>query len=243
VFFVVSKDNKRGYFSSLKLNSKGEQDIYMYVFPEKSEEDEFIIIRGVTRDENSKKPIPATITFTDTETNEKITIKADPETGEFLASVPKGKNYAVNVSSAGYTLLSESINSQSDSNKDFLLAMDMNNLGDCKPIVLKNLWFEFDKADIKPESYAELDQLVKFLSGCDQYNVEIAGYTCTMGEKSYNDWLSKRRAQAVVDYLITKGVDKNRLTSKGYGPENPIASNDTKEGRIKNRRVEFKLLQ
>ena len=105
------------------------------------------------------------------------------------------------------------------------------------------MWFEFDKDVIKAESFGELDELVKFLNGCDQYNVEIAGYTCTAGQLEYNKLLSKRRAQSVVDYLISKGVDAKRLTSKGYGPENPIADNETREGRIKNRRVEFKLVQ
>ena len=121
--------------------------------------------------------------------------------------------------------------------------MDVAALGNCKPIVLKNLWFEFDKAEIKNESFAELDELVKFLNGCNQYNVEIAGYTCTAGQVEYNKILSKRRAQSVVDYLSSKGVDAKRLTAKGFGPENPIADNGTREGRIKNRRVEFKLIK
>ena len=243
VGFVTSADNKRGYFSAIKLNSKGEQDIYMYVFPEKSEENDFIVIRGTVRDDNSKKPIAANITFTDTKSGEKISIKADPKTGEFLASVPKGENYAININSDGYALYSESINPQSNSNKDFLLSMDMNSLGGCKPIVLENIWFDFDKANLKSKSFAELDELVKFIKDCDQYNIEIGGYTCNAGDKTYNYLLSKRRAQSVVDYLISKGIDNKRLTAKGYGPENPIADNTTHKGRIKNRRVEFKLVQ
>ncbi len=243
VGFVTSADNKRGYFSAIKLNSKGEQDIYMYVFPEKSEENDFIVIRGTVRDDNSKKPIPASIVFTDTESGEKISIKTDPKTGEFLASVPKGKDYAVSVNSDGYVLYSESINPQSNSSKDFLLSMDMNSLGACKPIVLENIWFDFDKSKLRPKSFAELDELVKFINGCDQYNVEIDGYTCNAGDKTYNNLLSQRRAQSVVDYLISKGIDKQRLTAKGFGPENPIADNTTHAGRIKNRRVEFKLVQ
>lgn len=243
VFFVTSADNKRGYFSSLKLNSKGEQDIYMYVFPEEETNSEFVIVRGIVRDENSKKPIPATLSFTDTESGEVISISTDPETGEFLASIPRDKNYAVNVTASGYTLLSESINPESDETKEFLLSLDMSNQASCKPIVLNNVWFEFDKADLKSESFAELDQLVTFLSGCDQYKAEIAGYTCTSGQKEYNYILSKRRAESVVKYLIEKGIPADRITAKGYGPENPIANNETHEGRIKNRRVEFKLVQ
>ncbi|MBN2668828.1 MAG: PD40 domain-containing protein [Bacteroidales bacterium] len=243
IFFVTSKDNKRGYFSSMKLNSKGEQDIYMYVFPEEDESSmDMIVVRGILRDADSKKNIPGTIVFTDTKTGKKTEIIADPETGEFLASIPKGKDYAVNVTSNGYTLLSESIHPDSNQSRDFLLSLDLNNQSQCKPIVLQNVWFDFDAATLRTESNAELDQLFDFLKGCDQYKVEISGYTCNAGDQNYNYILSQRRAQSVVDYLINKGISKDRLIAKGYGSENSIADNGTKEGRIKNRRVEFKLV-
>jgi outer membrane protein OmpA-like peptidoglycan-associated protein/tetratricopeptide (TPR) repeat protein len=242
IFFVTSADNKRGYFSSVKLNSKGEQDIYMYVFPEEEEELETIVVRGVIRDADSRKPIQGTIVFTDTDTGEETKIKADPETGEFLASIPRGKNYAVNVTADGYTLLSESINPQNNQSKDFLLNLDMDNQASCKPMVLKNVWFEFDKADLKEASFAELNQLYDFLKECNQYNVEINGYTCNAGDEQYNIILSNRRAESVAAYLISKGIDKSRIMTQGYGPKNPMVSNDTRDGRIKNRRVEFQLV-
>lgn len=242
VFFVTSADNKRGYFSSLKLNSKGEQDIYMYVFPEEDDEIETIIVRGQIKDSNSKNPIAGSIVFTDTDTGKEIKITSDPKTGEFLASIPKGKNYAVNITADGYTLLSESINPNNNQNKDFLLDLDMNKQSACKPIVLKNIWFEFDKADLKEASFAELNQLRDFLEGCDQYNIEITGFTCNLGSQQYNALLSERRAKSVANYLISKGISKERITTKGVGPDKPIASNNTREGRIKNRRVEFQLI-
>ena len=241
VFFVTSVDNKRGYFSSLKLNSKGEQDIYMYVFPEMDERN-LVVIKGVTRDEATKNILPAKIIFTN-EKNKKLEINSDPKTGEYSVSIPKDKNYKVSVISEGYETLSESINPQANEDRDFLLTLTPQQLSNCKPIVLKNIWFDFDKANLKPESYKELDELAKFLATCNQYNVEIGGHTCTAGPKAYNYLLSKKRAQSVVDYLIKKGTDAKRLSSKGYGPDKPIADNETKAGRIKNRRVEFKLIQ
>ncbi len=241
VFFVPSLDNKRAYFSSLKLNSKGEQDIYMYVFPELAEKN-LIVIKGTIRDESTKKIIPANIIFKN-EAGKKLEIKSDPETGEYSVSIPKNKNYELSVESLGYTTLEESINPHADETKDFLLSMKGEVLSNCKPIVLENIWFDFDKSNLKSASFNELDSLAAFLSTCTRYNVEIGGHTCTAGSKSYNYFLSKKRAQSVVDYLIKKGVDAKRLTSQGYGPDKPISDNSTRAGRIKNRRVEFKLIQ
>ncbi len=244
VFFVTSSDGTRAYFSSQKLNSLGEQDVYMYVFAEsdQDEEAENIVIRGNVKDEKTGKSLPAVLTFTDTKTNEVIKVKSDPQTGEFLASVPKGKNYALNITSNGYTMLSESINPNDNQNKNFVLNLDMNQNSECKPIELQNVWFGFDKIELLPESHGELNQLAEFLKGCDNYMVEIGGYASSDGDYKYNVKLSKRRAEAVAAYLYTKGVNQASVKTVGYGPENPIGNNKTKAGRLKNRRVEFKLI-
>ena len=94
---------------------------------------------------------------------------------------------------------------------------------------------------LKAESYAELNVLVDYLKANKNYKAEVAGYTCNAGDETYNYQLSKRRAASVVNYLKQKGIEQNRLISKGFGPENPAASNATREGRKKNRRVEFKI--
>lgn len=243
VGFVTSADNKRGYFSSLKLNSKGGQDIYMYVFPELSDENQVIVIRGDVKDLTNDSPIGAQVSFTDIKTGEKIDIVTDPKTGEFLASVPKGRDYAVNVTANGYLIHSETINSDQQEKLNFTLSMDVPKVEEAKSIVLKNIWFAFDSSDIKDESHAELNALVDYLEANSNYNAEVAGYTCNAGDETYNYSLSKRRAASVVKYLQQKGINKDRLISKGYGPEKPAADNATREGRKQNRRVEFKIMK
>ena len=104
------------------------------------------------------------------------------------------------------------------------------------------LLFEFDKADLKREAKEVLDKGCEILKQ-SSIKIEIQGYTCDMGSEAYNQRLSERRAEAVKSYLIEKDIDENRLTAVGYGENNPAASNDTENGRKKNRRVEFKAME
>lgn len=108
---------------------------------------------------------------------------------------------------------------------------------------LRNIFFEFDKAELLPESKDELDMLVDLLYDYPHMEVEISGHTDNIGAESYNQKLSEARAKAVVDYLIEHNTDQSRLSFVGYGMSKPIAPNDSEAGRRKNRRVEFKVLK
>lgn len=106
-------------------------------------------------------------------------------------------------------------------------------------LVLEGVHFDFDKAVIRPADYARLDEDVEALRKWGDVNVEVAGHTCNIGTDAYNLGLSQRRANAVREYLIGKGIPAERLTAKGYGESRPAYSNATIEGRAKNRRVEL----
>jgi len=108
-------------------------------------------------------------------------------------------------------------------------------------IVLNNVFFETDKARLLPPSYPELDKLVAYLKAYDDYGIALSGFTDNQGTEAHNQMLSEARAQAVAEYLIKKGIDKRKVNYSGYGSVNPVATNDTPEGRQKNRRVEFRL--
>jgi len=107
---------------------------------------------------------------------------------------------------------------------------------------LKNIFFDFDKTTLRPTSTAELDRLTKMLNDIPTLKIEISGHTDNIGSDQYNENLSEGRAKAVVDYLIDKGIDRERLTFAGYGESQPIETNDTEEGRQMNRRTEFEVL-
>jgi len=106
-------------------------------------------------------------------------------------------------------------------------------------LVLEGVNFDFDKAVIRPQDYAKLDQDVDTLKAWGDVDVEVAGHTCSIGTEEYNLGLSQRRAEAVRNYLVSKGVSADRLIVRGYGESRPAVSNATREGRVQNRRVEL----
>ena len=109
-------------------------------------------------------------------------------------------------------------------------------------IILRGITFEFNKATLKPESFPVLDSIAEILLKNPKIKVEIQGHTDNIGSEKYNLKLSQKRAEAVREYLIFKGVAPERLIAKGYGESKPIADNGTEEGRALNRRVEFVIL-
>lgn len=108
---------------------------------------------------------------------------------------------------------------------------------------LENVLFETGKSNLKPASFAVLDEVAKYLVRRKHINAEIAGHTDNEGEDAANQILSENRAKAIVDYLYKKGVAKGRLTPKGYGETQPVADNDSPEGRQLNRRTELLILE
>lgn len=110
-------------------------------------------------------------------------------------------------------------------------------------MVLKNVFFDTDKFDLKPESKTELNKLVAMLKKNATLKIEISGHTDNQGNAASNKTLSENRAKAVYQFLIDAGIEAARLSYKGYGSEKPIADNNTLEGRAENRRTEFTIVE
>jgi len=108
-------------------------------------------------------------------------------------------------------------------------------------IVMRNIFFDFDKSTIRPESNLELDRLRKVMLDYPSMKIEISGHTDNKGTADYNKKLSESRAKSVLDYLVKKGISPDRMTSAGYGMEKPMSPNDTEGGRQLNRRTEFEI--
>jgi outer membrane protein OmpA-like peptidoglycan-associated protein len=122
-------------------------------------------------------------------------------------------------------------------NKDFFLQK----LEVGAKVVLKNIFFETAKANLKDESFQQLNTVVEFMKDNPTLKLEISGHTDNVGGMAYNMKLSENRAKAVVNYMLSQGIDPSRLTFKGYGPKQPVAPNTTTAGKAQNRRVEFKI--
>ena len=115
-------------------------------------------------------------------------------------------------------------------------------LKDGQSVVLKNIFYDFDKFDLKDESMAELGKLISFLNKNPKIKIEVGGHTDNVGGKQYNQQLSEKRSKAVYDYLVQKGIAIARLEFKGYGDAKPVADNTTEQGRSQNRRTEFTIM-
>lgn len=108
---------------------------------------------------------------------------------------------------------------------------------------LKNVYFDTDKATLRESSYPALNNLLAAMEANEEMKIQISGHTDSRGDADYNRKLSQRRAESVKQYLVNKGIDPGRVKAKGYGESKPIATNETAEGRQKNRRTEVKILQ
>lgn len=207
-------------------------------------EAQLTILKGVITDALTTHVLEAEVEIVDNQANVVIaTFKSNSATGKYLVSLPAGKNYGIAVKKEGYLFHSENFDIPSTAafqtvEKDVALK----GLKVGSKIVLKNIFFDLDKATLRTESTAELNRLVKLMADVPTLKIELSGHTDSQGSDTYNQSLSEKRAQAVVDYLTNAGISAGRLVSAGYGETQPISTNDTKEGRQLNRRTEFKVL-
>ena len=203
------------------------------------------ILKGTITDAVSKEPLNAIIVITDNEKNEVVsTFQSNSKTGKYLVSLPSGRNYGIAVTMEDYLFFSENIDlPKSKTYQEIIKDVELNKLEVGKKIVLRNIFYDFDKSTLRPQSIAELDRLTKLLEMNPTLRIEISSHTDNVGSAAYNEKLSTNRALSVVNYLVDKkGISKERLEYKGYGFKEPIAPNDSDQGRQLNRRTEFKIL-
>ncbi len=201
------------------------------------------LLKGVVTDEKTNQPIEASIELVDNGKNEVIAnFNSNSISGKYLVSLPSGKNYGIAVKAEGYLFHSENVDiPASAAYQEIVRDIALKKFDVGTKIILNNIFFDFDKATLRSESTNELERLTKMLNDMPNLKIEISGHTDNKGSANYNQVLSESRSKSVVDYLISKGIQADRLAFKGYGLTQPIASNDTEEGRQQNRRTEFKI--
>jgi outer membrane protein OmpA-like peptidoglycan-associated protein len=203
------------------------------------------IIRGRVMDDRSEEPLFATIELYDVEEESLLAeFNTNRETGEYLISLPSGKNYGISVKAEEYLFHSENMDiSQSRISQEIINNIRLKKVEVGESIVLNNIFFDTGAATLRPESYAELGVLSKLMNDNPTLKIEISGHTDNVGGAAFNQRLSENRAKAVVDFLLSRGIDSERLTYKGYGFDKPLAPNTTAEGRQMNRRTEFEIIE
>ena len=202
------------------------------------------VLKGTIYDEYSKEPLYASIELTDNSTNKVVaTFTSNEQTGKYLVSLPSGKDYGIAVKAENCLFHSENISIKNEKGyKEIVKDISLKRIAVGSKVVLKNVFFASGKAKLSPSSKTELDNLLKLLNDIPNLKLEIAGHTDSVGKASSNKKLSAKRAQAVVDFLVKNGISSDRLVSKGYGEDKPVATNKTKEGRQQNRRTEFEVI-
>lgn len=196
----------------------------------------FFVLKGRVLDNVTREKVPATIEVLETGATEKSNT-VGKGTDEFETELAAGKEYKITIMADGYTPYVETIVLDKPLDKDFLIGR----LG--TGIALNNIYFDFDKSTLRPESIKELRNLKEMLERSPDTRVEISGHTDNIGTETYNEGLSMRRARAVVNWLVKEGLSNKKLSAKGFGEGRPVATNGTAEGRQLNRRVEFKITQ
>lgn len=202
------------------------------------------ILKGIVIDAVTEQPIEANIDLTDNTKNNKVaTFTSNSKSGKFLVSLPSGKNYGIAVLADGYLFHSENFDiPKAQGYQEVYKEIRLKKVAVGESIILKNIFFDFDKATLRDESIPELARLISLLKEVPTMKIEISGHTDSRGTNEYNQRLSENRSKSVVNYLVKNGIAAKRLQYKGYGESKPIATNDTDDGRQQNRRTEFTIL-
>ena len=247
--------NAMGDKAYIAINKKGEaggmnmgmgMDLYWFEMPEALRPKPSVTyFKGRIFDNNDERPLAALFELVDLETK-KVIVKStsDPSTGEFLVCLPTNSRYALNVSKDRYLFHSENfeINGEYSKMQPYQKDVSLKRMEVGESVVMRNVFFETNSSDLKPESQVELDKLFVLLRQNSQMRVEISGHTDNVGSEEHNLTLSENRAKAVFNYLVSKGIREDRMRFSGYGYSVPLAPNDTEEGRALNRRTEFKII-
>lgn len=172
------------------------------------------------------------------------TARTNPANGEYKIVLPYGHNYGFLADAKGFLSVSDHIDASNlheytEIRRDlYLVPAEVGQV-----VRMNNIFFDFAKSTLRPESFPELDRIAKFLAENPAISISIGGHTDNVGQDDDNLTLSANRAKSVLDYLSSKGVSAGRMTSNGFGETQPQSTNETEEGRQLNRRVEFVIVK
>ena len=213
ITFVAEEE--RGFFSSSRTNTmRGDDDIFTFILQPLA-----FTLTGLVRDEKTQQPIPGAIVqrISSDGINDEMVAGND---GSFATTLKAATDYWFIASKQGYLKGKERETTKGhDRSRNFPIIIELTSIA--RPIEMQNIFYEFDKADLLSESMVALDRLVETLNDNPNITIELGAHTDSRGSVTYNEDLSQRRAQSVVNYLIEKGIARDRLVAKGYGKSTP----------------------
>ncbi|MDP4149593.1 MAG: OmpA family protein [Bacteroidota bacterium] len=240
---VVAADGKTAYYASDRADSRGGLDLYTFELRSDVRPAQTLWVQGKVFDKTTHKGLPSSVELTDLSTQEPVSKLQTDETGNYLITLPKGKDYAFHVNRKGYMLFSENFPlSKEQGDTAYNMDIPLQPIEANAVVILKNIFYETNRYDLKPESRAELDEIVQFMRDNPAIKIQINGHTDNSGKQAENLKLSEARARSVTTYLLSKGIPQLRLSYKGWGDTQPVADNSTPGGRALNRRTELKII-
>ncbi len=245
-FFTLDAGGEYAYLTS-SAEGYGQSDIVRVKLLEREKPDPVILVSGNVYNKKTQEPLSASLLYEilpdGTEAGNGV---SNPEDGSFKIVLPYNQNYLIRATADHFFAQSENLNLDSlvkagyqEIHKDlFLVPIEIGQV-----VRLNNVFFDFDKWDLRPESFLELNRVVKLMEENPAIVIEMSAHTDSYGSDEYNFRLSDNRARSVMEYILAKGISPDRITSQGYGETKPVAPNDTPENRQLNRRVEFTILK
>lgn len=242
----ITADGTKGYYSYERDLNDNAGRIYEITIPfELQIEHRSNYVKGKISDTETDGPVKAQVELMDLKKNELVSVvSSDSLNGKYLMVLTKGSDYGLFVSAPGYLFKSLNFNYEELKQVDpIVVDIPLQRAKSGASMVLNNIFFDYGKFEIKPESLSELEKVSQFLTDNPKIKIEISGHTDNQGTEQSNQILSEKRAQSVSEYLVSKGVAKPRVKAIGYGSKKPIMNNDTEQNRQVNRRIEFRILE
>jgi outer membrane protein OmpA-like peptidoglycan-associated protein len=245
-FFTLDAGGEYAYLTN-STDTYGESDIVRVKLLEREKPNPVVLVSGNVFNAKTKKPLSASLIYeTLPDGMEAGNAVSNPEDGAFKIVLPYDHNYLIRATADHFFAQSENLNLDSlikagykEIHKDlYLMPIEIGQV-----VRLNNVFFDFDKWDLRPESFVELNRVVKLLEENPAIEIEMSAHTDSYGSDDYNIKLSDNRAKSVMEYILSKGIEPKRIISKGYGETKPVVENDTPENRQLNRRVEFTILK
>jgi len=234
---VIHSEDEVGYFTSQKSGGEGSDDIYKVLF-----EGQFDL-ELLVRHSKSGDPLPnVQVNFSDGKT-----LRTN-SSGIIIRDLDKNTDYAATTELDGYMNDSKSFTTEGQPYGTMQIVLNVEKVEVGQKFVMENIYYDFDKWDILPESEVELDKLVKIMKDNPSWEVELGSHTDSRGSDAYNEELSQKRSESAVNYIVSQGISRDRITAKGYGESQLVNKCDdgvqcTEEQHRKNRRTEFKILR
>lgn len=241
-YFTIGGSGEVGFFAS---NRSGNLELYEIPVPEEMRPQPTVVVSGIVSNAKTSKPVSAYVMVEDVNTGELIAVnKSNSATGKYLVVLPAGRTYSVSANKEAFFFHSELFDVPATTKfEEVRKDIALKPIEKGAKVVLNNIFFETGKATLSPQSTVELEKAIDLMKGNPSMVVEVGGHTDNIGDDAYNMKLSHDRSRSVREYLIRGGINANRIQAKGYGESNPIASNDTDDGRKSNRRTEFVIIE